>query len=181
MTDTDTITTGHTRATIDLQDRIDDIEQAIGGLELALDVLRGDATESDLPDGADPEELLADYDADPAEADVKDSIRRLKHSRDLLQADVQRFGGSEFTIKKFRAGETTRVNDLVLQDTLDSNSSDPRSKLNARKLRTIQIGVTETPPEAPDKPDAFETPTMEFLYQRIDNLNTYGEVTLEDF
>lgn len=170
----DTTTTGHTRITVDLQDRIDEIDEAIDHLEDARDAIEaGDDEKAD--------ELLDGWGAEPTEEAVTDSKNEIEHSRDLLEADVQRFGGSEFTVKKFRAGEVAEVNDLVVADTLADGHDDPRSKLHARKLYTIQVGVTETPPDTPDEPARFEPPTTEYLFQCIDNLNTYGKVSLDDF
>lgn len=148
------------RVTVDLEDRIDEIEEQMAELE------------------AQSEEV----DQDSAEyVDIAEQYEELEHAVELLEADIERFGGSEFTLKKMKAGEIGQVNDLVLADTVRDDLEDPRTKQSAREMRTIQVGVVDSPPDTPDKPTAFEPPTHKYLYNCIDNLNRFGEVSLDDF
>lgn len=160
-----------TTITVDLRDRIAELDDALEGIKREAGELEAQAdNETDVRQTQAYRELVEEY-------------QELEHAKELLEKDIDAFGGSEFTIKKFRGGDQERVTDLVLQDTLEDDNTDPRTKLGARKLRSIQVAVTSAPPEAPTKPHAFSNPTKEYLYECIDELNRFGEVgiDLEDF
>lgn len=172
------------RITVDLQDRIDEIAEEMDRIEREARAIRDGNSKcsSNSGDGGkDDEGGDGGEDDGPTLIELAKSYQELEHAIELIEADIKEFGGSEFAIKKFRAGETGQVNDLVLQDTISDGLDDPRAKFNARKIRTVQVGVTDTPPDTPDSPRVFNTPTLEFLYQRIDNFNSYGEASLSDF
>lgn len=146
--------------TIDLQDRVEEIES-----ELAR--IKAEAAELDQ-DSAEYRQLAEEYE-------------ELEEAKTNLESDIDEFGGNEVTIKRFKASDAGLVTDLTLADTIDDGADDPRAKLEARKLHTIEVGVTSGPPELPDDPGEFETPTKEFLYEKINNLNRFGRTTVEDF
>jgi predicted nuclease with TOPRIM domain len=177
------------RLTVDLQDRIDEIQDRLNELRGELGSL--EAEFRDLKAAFDP--TADDTDADTVEdtaaytdlneeyTSLKETEQKLVHARNQIQDAVESWDGSEFEVKKPRWGEMGHINDLVLADTIRDDLEDPRAKLNARKQRTVQICVTSTPPDAPDDPKRFPNPVGEFLYQRIENLNEYGEADLTDF
>lgn len=163
------------RVTVDLEDRIAEIREEMDRIEREAHATKEkNSDDSTNADGGGEDD-------GPTLVELAETYQELEHAIDLIEGDIAEFGGSEFTIKKFRAGETGQVNDLVLQDTISDGLDDPRAKFNARKIRTVQVGVTEAPPDTPDNPRVFSTPTLEFLYQRIDNFNSYGEASLSDF
>lgn len=152
------------RITVDLEDRIREIDEAMADI-------RSEAADPDVDRHSEKGQELAE------------EYEQLERAKQRLERDIERFGGSEWVIKRFRFGEVNQVNDMVLSDTIDDDQEDPRKKFSARKARTIQVGVVEAPPNAPAdlEPRSLEPPTGEYLYQCIDNLNEYGEVTLSDF
>jgi len=75
----------------------------------------------------------------------------------------------------------------MLADGSMKNGTDPRSQIQMQEHHKVQVCVEKAPPDAPTTSDgrlntlAFEQPTFEWLNNRVDNFNTYGEVELSDF
>jgi len=188
-TDTDTgstdsdatqdVSTGGDTAAVDLQDLVDDYREEVERLRELKERVEGDDKES----GDDDEEV----EWPPAEwAGVDHPIRAAKHAAELVEAEIERFGGSEFVIKKARAGEAARATDMLADGSM-KNGTDPRSQIQMQEHHKVQVCVEKAPPDAPTTSDgrlntlAFEQPTFEWLNNRVDNFNTYGEVELSDF
>lgn len=171
------VATGGDTATVDLEDLVDDLEAEAAELR----DLRERAQAIDDSDGED------DVEWPPEEyAGSADPVREVEHAADLVRSDIDDFGGSEFVVRKARAGEMTRAQDLVAADALQTDG-DARANVASSRHRLVQVCVAQAPPEAPTTADGrlktaeFEHPTFEHLYQSVDNFNTYGEVSLEDF
>jgi hypothetical protein len=120
---------------------------------------------------------------DEAFRSYAEEYEELKHAKTQLEDAIDEWGGSEFRIKHFTGGDDARVNDLVRQDAIKDKQEDARANFGSLKINTIQVGVTSTPPHAPDNARAFPTPVRAFLYEKIENLNRFGDadVGLEDF
>lgn len=148
--------------TIDAADRVAEIEDRMAELE---------AEAVDVEAGSDEDRELSE------------EYKELEHARDELEARFEAWGGSAFTIKKLGYADEGHIDDLVRSDMLRDREEDPRAKLSAFKLRTIQVGVVETPPECPEDPShpSFPPALGEWLYERIDHFNRFGETSLEDF
>jgi hypothetical protein len=165
------VATGGDTVTVDLHDLLDDLEAEADELR----DLKANAEERD--DVQWPPEEYATTDR---------PILQVDHSADLVRADIERFGGSEFVIKKARAGETMRATDMVAGDSIKSDG-DARSQVSSARKRMVQVCVEQVPPNTPTTADgqlavtAFETPTFNWLHQKVDNFNTYGQADLEDF
>jgi len=181
-TDSDAIqdvSTGGDTAAVDLQDLVDDYREEVERLRDLKERVEGDDEES----GDDDEEV----EWPPAEwAGVDHPIRAAEHAAELVEAEIERFGGSEFVIKKARAGEAARATDMLADGSM-KNGTDPRSQIQMQEHHKVQVCVEKAPPDAPTTSDgrlntlAFEQPTFEWLNNRVDNFNTYGEVELSDF
>jgi len=172
-TDTErkTVATGGDTTTVDLQDLVDDLEAEAEDLR----ELKEEAEESDGVQWP------------PAEYGAADRpVLEVKHSAELVRADIDRFGGSEFVIQKARAGEAMRASDMVANDSLRSGD-DARAHISSARKRIVQVCVQQVPANTPTTADnqlalaAFERPTFEWLHQRVENFNTYGKVDLKDF
>lgn len=197
--------------TIDLQDRIDEIEDELAQLGDEIDEVRQLHDRLDGVDASDTLDAHSDVadslaaivaggeaDVDSGELDevtvaevqslldeeyeaLKLKERELERARDRIEGETKRWGGSEVTIKEFSYGDQGMRNDLVRGDMAQKEHDDPVANLSAQKLRTVQVGTKQLPPDAPNDPKQFEPPVGEYLYECIDNLNTYGEVSLPDF
>lgn len=166
-------------ATVDLNDRVEEIDEAIADLEERLADIEAEAEgldrEEDSADAERFDELQADY------AEAKQRRQELEHARETLRECVREWNGSEFQIREFSWGRQAQRNDLVAGDMLQSEYDDPEANAGALKIRTVQVGVVSTPPDAPSNPREWPPVVGEYLYQRIDALNTVGEAILDDF
>lgn len=197
--------------TIDLQDRIDEIKDQIDDLDETItevadlyDRVEGVDASEQLEDHEDVANTLAEIfageetDADLSGFDettiaevrslLEEEHRALKKERleleraiERIEGETKRWGGSQVTIKEMNYGDQGMRNDLVRGDMSKKGDDDPAANLSAQKLRTIQVGTKQLPGDAPDDPSEFEPPVGEYLYRCIDNLNTYGQVSLPDF
>lgn len=165
------VATGGDTATVDLQDLVEDLEAEAEDLREQCEQAQDDSDVSWPPEG------YAGMDRPDLE---------LQHNADLVRNDIERFGGSEFVIRKARAGEIARANDLVAQDTMQTDG-DAAAKVSASRHRLVQVCLEQVPPETPQgatgevKTAAFETPTFNYLHDRIENFNKYGQLSVEDF
>lgn len=165
------IATGGDTATVDLRDLVAD-------LEAEAEALREQKRKAETND--DVQWLPEEY------AGIEYPVRRVEHSAELVRSDIDEFDGSQFVIQKARAGDTMRASDMVAEDSLKSGG-DARSHISSAKKRLVQVCTQEVPPETPTTADeklavaAFEEPTFDWLHQKIDNFNTYGQVDLKDF
>ena len=113
-------------------------------------------------------------------------IQQINHSIDLVRSDIDRFGGSEFVLKKARAGEAARATDLVAQD-IQASDGEPGTQIASSEHRLVQVCVERAPPDAPTQADgtlstpAFERQTFEWLLQRVKNFNQYGVTDIDHF
>lgn len=169
--DTKSVATGGDTRTIDLQDLVDDLEAEL----------------EELRERRERAEDGEDVDWPPDEwANVDFPVRACEHSIELIKADIERLGGSEFVIKKARAGEMARAIDLIGGDVSKGNG-DPMEHLSSEDHRKVQVCVERVPSGAPTTTDgrlktpALEDPTFQHLLTCIENLNTYGVVSLDDF
>jgi len=184
-TDSDTkdVSTGGDTATVDLHDLLDDYREEASRLRELKKKAEGDHIEDANRDEEDAEPV----EWPPEEwAGVERPVKAAEHAADLVKSDIDSFSGSEFAIKKARAGEAARATDLVADDAIKADV-DPRSQVQKQEHAKVQVCVERAPPDAPTTPDgrlntlAFESPTFEWLNNRVETFNTYGEVELSDF
>lgn len=151
------------RVTVDLQTQIRQIEDR-------QQEIKGEAEETDR-NTPEYRELEQDYE-------------ELQHSKELVQADIEQFGGSEYTLKKFTYADAGHVADLVRADAMaDDEGGELMSKLSNYQLRALEVGIVSTPPDFPENgsPTLYSPPVGQFLSDRLENLNSYGKVTVQDF
>lgn len=176
--------------TVDFQERLDDIGDRLDHVNAIEAFIDGD-------DDVDVNEHLEALDFDPIDADGWDDVsdeaketlraeaddlrRRFERAQKVGEDHVKKWSGSQFEIKELTWGDQAMRNDLATGDMLQSEYSDPRANQDAVKLRTVQVATVETPPDAPDNPREYPPVVGEWLHEKIDNLNTYGEVTMDDF
>lgn len=161
------------RVTLNLNDRIEEIEDRVADLRDEQDAIEDEAADVDSD-----EELAAlreEY------RDLERDIRALENTAETMEQKVDEWGGSEFVIEEFSFGDQANANDLVLQDMNREGKQAVEEAYNARKIRIVQVGVQQTPPNAPDHPNQYPPAVGEWLYESIEELNTYGEVGLNDF
>lgn len=165
-----------TTTTIDVQDRLDEINQRLEDLRGEIGRVESEAEDVD----EDSDEWV---ELDDQYRELRAAEQELLHAREEVSTAIEQWGGSEFEIAKFDAGRQAERNDLVTHDMLENQSDRPEANLGASKLRTVQVGLVSTPPESPGHPSEYPPPIFEFIYDRIENYNTYGdsEVSLEDF
>lgn len=194
--------------TINLQDKIDELQAELRELrdvigkheamaddppaddksaqEILEDIYEGTSYEtevdfSDLGDDRDREFYLnLDYDQ------LKKAEKEFVNKRETITAKIDEWGsedvdGGAFTIQEFTAGQKFQRDDLVMGDANQRQARSFDEVTNAGKLRTVQIGVKKKPPAAPDHPKEYPPVITDFLYQKINNLNTYGEVDVGHF
>ena len=191
-TDTDDlkdVATGGDTTTVDLQDLADDMREELDWLrERKEQATDGSDETGESEDGGDESaEDGEDIQWPPEEyAGVEFPIRAVKHRLSLVEQEIETMDGSEFVIRKARAGEVARATDLSLEDAVETET-DPRSQMSKHEHVTVQVCVEKVPPDAPLTPEgrlktfALEAPTFKWLKTRIENFNTYGEVDLSDF
>lgn len=177
---------------VDARERVDAIEDRMAEIEAeARETKRRQEDLQTKLDGADSADDEVDVEAlqeDLAAAEqdyvtLAEEFEELEATRDELEAKFEQWGGSEYTIRKLGFIGEGQVDDLVRSDMIRDNENDPRTKLSALKVRTIQVGTVSSPPEAPDDPrdPGFPAALGEWLYERIDNFNRFGETSIEDF
>lgn len=192
-----------TTTTIDLQDRIDEIQQELQELrdvigrheslaeedvgeqsaaQLLEDIYADTSYETavnveELESQGRPREYILNRDYD----DLKKDEREWEKKREDVQSCIDEWGGSEITISEFDAGRQATRNKEFMQDLQNQGINDARVGIDSLQLRTVQVGVVEAPPETPAKPQEWPPHVAEWVYERIDNLNTYGEESIEDF
>jgi hypothetical protein len=148
------------RVTVDLQDRVDEIGARMADIQRAARDL--DQTSAEYREHAEEYEELA-------------------HAKEQLEWAIGEWGGSKFTIVKFDAGRDAQVNNLIRQEMDAEGVDDPAVQFDTIKQYTVQVGVVESPPQTPGRVAEFPIPVREFLYEKCNNLNRYGEVDLADF
>lgn len=178
------------KVTVDFQERLDELEERLDHVTAIEAFIDGDE-EVDVNEhldalGFDPIDAeewadVSDEAKDTLRTEVNDLRRRYEHALKVGEDHVKKWSGSQFEIKELTWGDQAMRNDLATGDMLQSEYSDPRANQDAVKLRTVQVATVSTPPDAPDKPREYPPVVGEWLYEKIDNLNTYGEVTLDDF
>lgn len=187
---------------VDLQDHADELQAEIRELQTIIDRHESIAEEG-VADDATAADILERIYADTSyESDVDldelsdrsrqfvldldyDRVRKehreLANDRDTITSKVDDWGGSEFTVTEFTAGREATRNKEWMQDLMNEDIQDPRAGIDSFQLRTIQVGVVSSPPETPDKPQQWPPIIAEYVYEHINNLNTYGEADIEDF
>ena len=174
--DLTTVATGGDTTTVDLQDLADDLRDEVGRLESLKEQAEGDDDEADDDVEWPPEEY----------AGVEFPLRAVKHRLSLVESDIERFGGSEFVLRKARAGEAARATDQTME-TAARSGADPQARISQQEHNVVQVCVERVPSDAPltadDRLDthAMEQPTFSWLKNRVENYNTYGTTDLSDF
>lgn len=148
------------RVRVDLQDRVAEIDERMAEIEREAAGLDRDSQ---------------------AYLEEAEAYEELTHAKEQIEDAIAAWGGSEFAIVKFNAGRDAQVNDRILADMSQSGTEDPATRFNAIKQHTVQVGVVDSPPNTPGNVAEFPTPVREFLYQKLNNLNSYGSTDLQDF
>lgn len=148
------------RVTVDLQDRVADIEERMAEIEHEAAPLDRDSQ---------------------AYREQAEAYEELDHAKGLIEQAIEQWGGSAFTIVKFNAGRDAQVNDRIRQELSEAGVEDPAARFDAIKNQTVQVGVVDSPPNTPGAVTSWPTPVREYLYQQLNNLNSYGSTDLADF
>lgn len=189
--------------TVDVADRVDEIQEAIDELSGELGRIETEAADieaeiesiearldsegSDADDDHDQDDLEERLESLREEYDdleeeyrqVKSEEKELEHARDWTQETLEEWGGSEFTIQKFDAGRQGQRNDLLRGDMLQNEYDQPEANASANRLRTVQVGVVGTPPNCDDAPAEFPPPIFDELHQAVENFNSYGDPDMD--
>jgi len=169
--------TGQT-ITIDLKDRQREIEAELD----RLDAGPGEVYDiGDLDLDADTWDDLDDDQRETLAGRLEDRRRELERVHDTIEQKIAEWDGSTFEIKEFMWGDQALRNDLVRGDAARSEYQTSEAQVGIKRLRTVQVGTVSTPPNAPDDPEKYPPVVGEWLYQAIEELNSYGEVRLGDF
>jgi flagellar motility protein MotE (MotC chaperone) len=176
------------RVTIDLQDALEekasaqqDIKQQAERLKQELQSARENLQA--LPDDDDEVSTLRARIQD-IRVEVQECAERyetLEHEREQIAAKIDQWGGAEFTLKKFGSGETTRVNNLLLEELSRDQLDDAAARAESMKSYSVQVGVVSCPPNTPGDVAPWPTVIRDWVYERLNNLNRYGDTDLTDF
>lgn len=170
------VATGGDTATVDLQDLVDDLDDQIEEFRSRKNAYEKAPSDEDRENVDWPPETF------PSDYPIKD----LEHSRSLVEQSIEAFGGSEFVVRKARAGEAARATSLTAESCVETGS-DPLSQAALSEHHIVQVCVERVPPDAPTTTDdrldtmALENEVFEYLRQRVENFNTYGTVSIDDF
>lgn len=143
--------------TVDARERVEEIE----------------ARQADIQDEAEG------LDADGEDAEQFDALaeqyEELETAKRRLENCFEAYGGSEFELKEPTAGDAARVNDAVRADTIEDGLRNAEAKADAYRLHTVQTLVCSTPPDAPEHAREFPSPLFEYLYEKANNVDRYGD------
>lgn len=181
MTGPDTDSTGDVgrRETVDAQEVVGNLQARINDLEADLAEIRAEAEDLDRSDD-DERERYTDLAAEHEQ--VAKDLKEAENALEKTTAKLDAWGGTEFTIKELGWTDQGRINDLVRTDGQRDREVAAEAAITPLKVRTIQVGTTATPPNAPDDPrEGYPAPVVEWLYAKIDHLHRFGEVSALDF
>ena len=167
--------------TIDLRDRIDELESDINEVDDELDAVREEAASlHDVDEESEDVDVEEEYDRLEREYDDLEDLRdELRSQKETIGEKIESYGGSEFKAKRLSWGDKNEVDDLVRAKALDDNQEDPRAKLGAYKVWYTQVATVSTPPDAPEKAHGFPPAVGDYLYREIDTFNRRGETNLQ--
>lgn len=111
--------------------------------------------------------------------ELEEQRKRLKHNARLFHTCAEKWGGSEFEVRRNLAfhevqGATDDIRRMTVQSGEPQEAAD--AKTGAYKLRVLQFGIVDSPPETPDvNGDEFPWQVGEWLYEQFDAINSSGE------
>lgn len=146
-----------------LGDRVDEIEERIDELE---------ARAEDV-----------DRDTDEGQA-IEREYKELHGKLQSFQKYLQKWDSGEFVVREFTFGQMMRTKDKVAEesfqvkyDTSGEGSVEGSTKQGLYKTQVLKMGTKSTPVGAPAAED-LPYHVGEWLYDQIDNLNTFGDTDI---
>lgn len=174
----------------DLESDLEDAEERYErALDAAEEAKEREAEASDTDDSApDPEAAReavekASSRARRAHRDVKE----LEGSLALVRSKIQDWGGAEFIIKRLGWPETLGARDEVSRASYsrDENTGQARGmfRTGMYEAKVTAMAVVSGPPDSPPTVEHEDVPPVigNWLWERVDEFNTAGEVGLSDF
>lgn len=175
--------------TVDMKDRVEELESRIEDLEEEKQDLI-ELAEQQKEDGEEvDEDLEADWD------ELQEEIKQLKGEKQKFEESIEEWGGSKFTLEELAFGQVRRINDDMVEESfevdVEEESIEGVPASGFYQMEMIREAVKETPPGAPtrsvqrargtiEKPEPGSYPNVigEWLYDKIDTLNSTGDVEL---
>lgn len=175
--------------TIDLEDRIDELKQKEDDLKDDKQEILQDAKEVkqqlEAADRGTDEyrDLQRRYDEIEREWDsIEGQIVEAEGERNAIRRAIDEYGGSEFAIQEFSYDDWNRIQDEITEASFDFDArtqdveGTPRE--GAYKSMVVNKAVVQSPPDAPDEAGAMPRQVCEYLYDKINAINTTGDTEL---
>lgn len=170
-------------ATVNLSEEIDRLEQkAIPDAKAAVDKLEDEAGYIRRKHGTDSDEWAA---AEDEYAELTGEVATLKSRKQMLERSLEKYGGeageATWKLKELSFGEIGRAQyETRQQATQIDGDPDQAASLHGTYYQSValRLGIVDSPPAAPADPEEYVPWALaEFLYEKLENLNTYGTLT----
>lgn len=178
--------------TIDLQDRVEQLNNEIQEYAQDIEELEQRASEVKQEEGADSEEF------EDLEDDFEETITEKKLAErelNVFEDTINEWGGSEVIIEELTFGEVQEVKDLTIDESFDVDvqreSVEGSPKEGFYQIIFIKKSIVKGPGGMPTQresvhgrseevadPSAFQDSVGEWLFEVIDNINTFGDSEL---
>lgn len=162
--------------TVRLEDRIEELEQEITDIEDRQEEIvrksveaeqRGEEIDSDLEDEFD------ELEADRVEKDGE---------MQTMERTVNNWGSGEFEIKEMTFGQVQKISDDVLDKSFDidmqTQDMSGTPKEGYYQIAVLREAIEESPNSAPSDPADYPTTVGEYLFEKVNALNTVGDTEM---
>lgn len=163
--------------TVDLEERVEEIRNdRIPAIEERQEEVVAQARKVKEKDEDIPSDLEEDFDELEAER------VELEGEANSLEEAMEEWGGSEFVVRELTFGDIQRISDDVMEQSFDVDvrreSVKGTPKQGYYQIATLRDAIEQSPTDAPNDPADYPMAVGEFLFERVNALNTVGDTEM---
>lgn len=161
--------------TVSLSSYIDEMEDELDSIENRRDDIRNRA-ENFEPDNI-PNDLTSEWE------EVEEERVRIEGRISRIETIIEDLDDDTFVLKELTYGEMQDITDEVMDMSFDVDVQrervDGTPKQGAMRSMTLQRAIVDAPEGMPDNPADYPSLVSEWLYEKVDALNSVGDTNLE--
>jgi hypothetical protein len=163
--------------TVNLQERVEEVEnERLPEISERQEEIVSEA--QDYEEGGDsiPASLEDEFDELESErVEISGEAKTLKRA-------IQDWEGAEFQLQELTFGQVQQISDDVMEQSFEvdvqSQNMTGAPKQGFYQIEVLRRSIASTPPEAPDDPAEYPTAIGEYLFERVNALNTVGDTDM---
>lgn len=163
--------------TVNLQERVEEIEnERLPEIAERQDEIVEEAQEYESNKETIPSGLESEFDELEAErVEISGEAKTLKRT-------IEDWDGAEFQLEELTFGQVQQISDDVMEQSfevdMERQNMTGTPKQGFYQIEVLRQSIAATPPGAPDDPAEYPTSIGEFLFDRVNALNTVGDTDM---